>query len=277
MPRNEQIYGGPASPDQVEVTGFSSIRTLSMSVDMISVNQTDIYPAGCTASSQHVAVADALATTGMLWAVAMANTSTKGHGSPLEELDVVHSITAGYYQPYTSVKCDQDLIEGPNDTDPVAFPAYTGIGAQMVNAFLANSPNFLDDQIFPNLTKSDIWDTHEPSSDYRLRWVELPSNGTAIGAITLRPRSPQNTTQELLMCNIGAGWGLSTVKTSTANGAARPTLSQADITTVINTINNDGGGAISSDLAYSTTQLKVTLGERLFLCSYFPRASCHGD
>ena len=53
------------------------------------------------ATTQQAAVADALSTTGVMWQLALQNMTSKGHGSVLDQLDAVHSIFTGYYQPYT--------------------------------------------------------------------------------------------------------------------------------------------------------------------------------
>ena len=209
----------------------------------VQVSAQDSVLGGCSATTQQVAVADALTTTGNTWNVAMTNTSTNGHGSVILELDAVHGITAGYYQPYTNVICDYDTTRGPIDTDPVNFPAYSGPGVQMNNAIKANSSyNSGDRLILSNLTKSDIWNTSGPAGDYRLRWVELPFNDTAIGAIVLRPRSAENLTQELFVCSVGAGWGLSTMNVSTILGNTSPVLSQVNAQALRNIYSTNGGG-----------------------------------
>lgn len=238
MPRSEQSYFGPSNPGEVEVTGRSSLRQLSTRVEAVSNGSAYVFGT-VIGASQHVAVADALTTTGTLWGAAMSNTSTKGHGLVLNQIDAVHSITAGYWQPYTSVSCEDDIIRGPADIDPVAFPAYSGFCDQVEDAIRANSSALPEHPLnFPNLTKSDILNTPGSVGEYRLRWVELSFNGTAIGAIILKPRSPLNSTQELLTCSIGAGWGLSTMNTSTSDGGAAPVLSEIDINALTNVWSN---------------------------------------
>ena len=120
--RNDQISYGAPIPAAVEITGRSSLRQLSSTKSTIGLND-DVVPifSSNIATSQQVAVADALTTTGLLWGIAMNNTSTKGHGSILNQLDAVHIITSGYYQPYASVVSHYDTIHGPSDTDPVVF------------------------------------------------------------------------------------------------------------------------------------------------------------
>lgn len=164
----------------------------------------------------------------------MSNTSTKGYGFVLSQLDAVHSITTGYYQPHSSVYCEYDVIRGENDTDPVAFPPPPGSEVQILNTAEFNTsilPGYAF--VFPNITRSQILETPGRRGEIRLSWVKLPQdpfNGTAIGAIVLLPQpSSTNTTQEMLICNIGAGWGLSTVNTSTVGGGATTVHSEIDI------------------------------------------------
>ena len=218
----------------MEVTGKSSLRRLLSGEPVIGEvidGHPKIYLSPNVASSQQAAVADALTSMGILWNLAMYNTTAKGHGRVLDHLDAVHTIDAGYYQPYTSVVCKHDSIDGANDTDPIAFPAYSGVGAQTEGL---NSTHLDDRLLFHNITKGDAFNTTGSLAEYRLRWVELPFNGTAIGAMILKPRSPQNATQDLLMCSIGAGWGLSLMNTSTSTQSAEPVLSQVDTKTLIN-------------------------------------------
>lgn len=109
IPKSEQSYDGPITPSAVEVTGRSSLRQLTFATEFAGTGADWVFGAAI-ASTQQVAVADALTTTGILWSTAMTNTSTNGHGSILSQLDAIHSIAAGYYQPYTSVVCEYDVI-----------------------------------------------------------------------------------------------------------------------------------------------------------------------
>ncbi|KAM0802349.1 hypothetical protein BDR22DRAFT_844157 [Usnea florida] len=97
---------------------------------------------------------------------------------------------------------------------------------QLIQEWIANSTR----------TKADIFNTPGPLSEYRLSWVDLPFEGIAVGAVILMPRFPQNTTQAILTCSIGAGWGLSTMNyTSSINEATTQVLSQVDIKAATNT------------------------------------------
>ena len=234
-------YEVTPSPASIQVTGTSSLRQIRIN------NESPDYgpgydPVTAVATTQQAAVADALTTTGILWEVALLNVSTKGHGSVLDQLDAVHSITTGYQQPYTLASCEHDTIFGHEDLNPVAFPPPPGSAPQMLNVGDFNDSilfNPDDDSgspshafIFAGITRPQILDTPGFLGDYRLKWVELPANpfnGTAIGAVVLLPRGAENTTQEVLMCNLGAGWGTSKMNTSTFSGESQTVLSEVSL------------------------------------------------
>lgn len=230
LPLNYQsTYGTAPSPWGLQVLGANSLRQLLIT-DQPTINGLGYDPITAVATIQQAAVADALSTTGALWNLARQNLTTKGHGSVLDQLDAVHSITTGYYQPYTSASCAHDTFHGYEDKMPVAFPPPPGSTKQMLN-----TSNFNDSIlsvhafVYPDITRSQILDTPGSPSDYRLKWIELPQNpfnGTAIGAAVLLPRASENTTQEVLMCNVGAGWGISKLNTSTFGGGSTTVLSE---------------------------------------------------
>ena len=99
------------------------------------------------------------------------------------------------------------------------------------NDSVLSTPGF----VYPRITRSQSLDTPGSSNDYRLRWIELPQepfNGTAIGAVVLLPRADENTTQEVLVCNLGAGWGMSNMNMSTYDGGSHTTVSEVDLSSV---------------------------------------------
>ena len=260
-----------ASPNSVEIAGRSSLRQLSMRITRVFEvvdGHTSLLWSSEIASSQQAAVADALTTTGFLWDVAMVNTSSKGHGSILSQLDATHTIAAGYYQPYTSVVCRYDVIDGPSDIDPMEFPAYPGMDVQlwtnMINGQLSRAQTNLT---LPNLTKADILKTPGSLGEYRLSWIDVPFEGIAIGAVILMPRSSQNTTQDILTCSIGAGWGLSTMnQTSSINRDTSSVSSEVDINAATNASQNLGIGK-GPYTPGSSSEEKVTRGRTL---QYYP-------
>lgn len=235
-------YAQLPSPVAIQVTGANSIRQL-MIIDQASVNSGSGYDARiAVATTQQSAVADALSTTSVLWSTALENVTTKGHGSVLDQLDAVHSIDTGYYQPYTAASCELDVIDGPEDTNPVAFPTPPEATLKMLNTSAFNDSILPGHAfIYSKITRPQILNTPGSPSDYRLRWIALPEplfNGTAIGAAVLLPRASNNKTQEVLMCSLGAGWGTSKLNTSSFAGGARGVSSEVSV--FVNTRMIDG-------------------------------------
>lgn len=228
-------YLATPAPAYVQSIGANSLRQLRISFQP-SLNTGPGYDYDnitTISTTPQAAVADALSTTGALWNLALNNVTTKGHGSVLEEFDAVHSINTGYYQPYTIASCVHDNFNGSVDENPVAFPPSLGSTPQMLNASAFNNSILpIHAFIYPGITRSQIQDTPGLLGDYRLRWIELPEdpfNGTAIGAVVLLPRAPDNTTQEVLMCNLGAGWGASKLNMSTFGGGSQTVNSEINL------------------------------------------------
>ena len=214
------LTGFAYNPAWVELTGQSSQRRLSIVADYDEVSD---IPGQVVATTQQSVVADTLAETGNLWTYLVSNVSTSGHGSVLQRQDAVHAISSGYYQPYTSALCATDIVHGPHDESAVAFPAPPGVQADLMlgqseyNDSILGVPSFL----YAGLTRDQILSTPGSIEESRLKWVELPQdpfNGSAIGAVILLPRSDSNSTQELIVCTLGAGWGSSFLNTSTFDG-----------------------------------------------------------
>lgn len=231
VPNEYQIYSVPESPSGVQVTGRQSIRQLAIRDFHYAPGYAASYEQRVAfGSSQHAAVADALSSTSTLWSTALNNVTTSGHGSVLDQFDAIHSITTDYYQPYTLVFCGHDTIQGQRDERPVIFPVLPGSDAQMLNKVeFENTTISVYCFNFSGISRSQLLDTPGPLSENRLKWVELPQdpfNGTAMGAVILLPRSSNNDTQEILVCNIGAGWGASWLNTSSFGGSAGPVQSK---------------------------------------------------
>ena len=220
-PRLEKGFGYP-SPDQIQVTGKGSLRQLIIERELwrpFTNSDSDVT----VATTQQAAVADALIATGTSWSFEMASVSTGGHGVPFERLDAVHHINTDYYQPYTIGSCANDTIQGFEDERPLTFPIPPAIipedlPLQHVDNSSLSFPGFT----FDNLTRSQILKTEGPTWENRLRWVELPQdpfNGSAIGAVVLLPlqdpKPSESQDQDILLCVLGAGWGPSTLNTST--------------------------------------------------------------
>ena len=251
-------YSFTPSPAFIQTTGANSLRQLRISnQEPINIG-TGAGAVTAVATTQQVAVADALSTTGVMWQLALQNMTSKGHGSILDQLDAVHSILTGYYQPYTIGTCQPDTFYGHEDQDPVAFPLPPGTLIQMLNTSTLNdsvlsSPGF----IYPGITRAQLWDTPGSSNDFRLRWIELPQdpfNGTAIGAVVLLPRADENATQEVLMCNLGAGWGKSNMNMSTYDGGSQAVFSEVEPSPVPGSETTDGTSRPASARFTSLTE-----------------------
>ena len=213
---------------EIELYGKSSQRQLYCGED----DEYDRHIAPLLATTQHVAVADALTTTGALWFLGLDNiTATSGHGSPLsDQSDAIHTLSGESYQPFSAVICASDIIRDKSDTRPVAFPLlYTFNDPSTTNANILSSDNFSVPAIlYPGISRAEIVSTAGSLSQYRLRWVELPQdlfNGSSIGAVILLPQSSSTSSsltslpQDMLLCNLGAGWGTTTSQMHTSNGA----------------------------------------------------------
>lgn len=232
------------TPGSIEVTGENSLRRLHIFSEFDTFEVPGYDPETIIATTQQAAVADALSAAGAIWSWALSNVTTKGHGHPEDQLDAVHSITQGYYQPYTLVSCQPDVIEGLDDQRPVGFPIPPGSPPSMLNgsafddSILPGYPTSAWNQsltpsnsfVFSGITRSEILGMPGPPNENRLRWVELPNNpfnGSAIGAIVLLPNTQENATQQMIVCNLGAGWGTSSLNTSTFSGA--PQIVQSEV------------------------------------------------
>ncbi|KAL8650851.1 MAG: hypothetical protein Q9226_004973, partial [Calogaya cf. arnoldii] len=216
------------SPYSVQLTGQGSLRQLIIQHHIYD-NETAPYDRGAAqATTQHSAIADALSATSSLWDIALQNSD-----SPFfDQRDAVQSIVADSYQPYTLASCGADVIEGNTDDRPVAFPIPPGSPLDMLQEADIRTdtalPMFAIE--YPALTRSDILNTPGPKSDYRIKWVELPENpfnGSSVGAVILQPTT--NDTQGILLCNIAAGWGSTSMNMSSSPAASGTGLASSSI------------------------------------------------
>ena len=233
-------------PSSVEVTGQNSLRRLSIAPFTSLKSYPCIDPETIVTTTQQAAVADGLTATGTSWYWATENFTTKGHGNAQDQLDAVHSIIQDYYQPFTVVSCQPDVIYGPDDQRPVGFPLPPATPPSMLNVSLYNdsillgyptspwnhslSPGYAF--VYPGITRSEILDTPGSPEENRLRWVELPKdpfNDTAVGAIAFLPRDEKDLALQMIVCNLGAGWGNSTLNVSTFGGAPQTVLNRIEV------------------------------------------------
>ncbi|KAI4115064.1 MAG: hypothetical protein LQ345_004271, partial [Seirophora villosa] len=216
-----------ASHSTVEFTGKSSLRRLYNSRDDSFLDDGRVP---VLATTQHAAIADALTTAAQLWFLSLQNiTAVAGHGSPLsDQLDAIHTIKSGYYQPYSTVDCIVDTIQNASDSSTISLPWLP----------MANDPSLVNSNLtwqsirfrgprsdraiaLPNFPKSELLNTPGPASEYRLRWLDLPAsefNGSSLGLVILWPRSDGQVWQNISVCSISAAWGDTLLQYRTHDG-----------------------------------------------------------
>ena len=182
--------------------------------------------ASTISTTQHSVIADSLVNTGSIWDVAIGNASSSDwHGaSPSNQQNVVHQISTDYFQPYSQVWCILDGVQGLDDQRPVAFP----LSFESNPNFNVSTSGFpvLD---HPSLVRASLFDLLGSEANYVLKWVDLPKklfNGTSIGAIVVLPPDSTNPTERtMVVCNLSAGWGSSSMNVSSFGASISPTSS----------------------------------------------------
>ena len=124
--------------------------------------------------------------------------------------DVMHRVSEGYYQPYTTATCFSDTIDGTNIRNPIQFPrlAETDSVSDQDNEMLT----------LPNITKGQVLETPGNFSEFRFKWLELPFDlfkDRPSGVILLHPMR-STSYLNITTCTLGAGWGTSTAIMSEA-------------------------------------------------------------
>lgn len=233
MPVEYQIiYGESLNPLITEVSGKSSQRQQYQDI-LIDDDLSLVVPSIST--TQQSAVADALTTTSSDWYLALYNVTAKGgHGSPLsDQSNSIHTLTGDNYQPFSLGVCRPDSIRGDNDTRPLALPLLPRANdPATANANITLESGNIDPAIIlPGVSRAEIIINPGNTSQYQLRWVELPQpefNGSSIGAIVMLPRSESDMTpaQNLSLCNLAAGWGTTSLQVQQFAGGVSSVSSQ---------------------------------------------------
>ena len=187
-------------------------------------------PRPLVATTQQAVVADALTNTGALWFLSLTNvTAIKGHGRPLsDQSNAYHTIENDYQQPYSTVVCIPDSISPRPDSVPISFPrlpnanpAFLSTGNVTYKGCLPGTQITTKTLAHPSLTREGVYNLPYSTTDFVLEWVDLDSdkfNGSSIGAVVLLPRGEQNATQDIILCNLSAGWGTSSLSMQTEGG-----------------------------------------------------------
>ena len=228
----QRTYRKSLDPLTSELSGKSSKRQLYQGA---SVDAETSVATPYISTTQQVAVADALTTTSSYWFLALENVTARGgHGSSLsEQSDSIHTLTGDNYQPFSLGACLPDSIRSDIDTRPLALPLLQEANDPAianVNMTL-QSGQVRKAIVLPGLSRADIMSNPGNSSQYRLQWVDLPQpqfNGSSIGAIIMLPRPVSNLTapQDIILCNLAAGWGTTTLQMQQFDGGFGSVSSQ---------------------------------------------------
>ena len=179
------------------------------------------------ASVQHGAISDAVANTAALWFESLTNvTASPGHGAPLsDQSDATHTVTSNYSQPYSTVVCMSVNIHDISTSEPLTFPVLPNANSlKLTNGNLTfsscSSPVTCQTIAHPSISWHNVLEYPGRANEYSMRWMELPRDhfeGSSIGAVIYTPRKESNKTQDFLVCNISAAWGMSKLSIQTVN------------------------------------------------------------
>ena len=205
------------------------------------------FQAGSISTTQQAVIADALGVTARLWGQSIGYAHPGGsHGSiPFDHQIAAHSISNGYFQPYSVATCLRDTVLGADDQRPISFPITAGTDYGIapdyldhVNSSVSRELNYYGESKivqtpaieYPRIIRSQLFELPGSSSSTRIKWVELPPNlfsGSSIGAVILRPLRPstprdptsKDSISDILVCNVAAGWGSSVLNATTFAGS----------------------------------------------------------
>ena len=226
-------------PDAIEFTGKSALRRCQ-SAQLGTFNPLD--PNGTNlisieaASIQHAAVADTLVMAASAWEVAIGDAlPAHGHGAPpSDEQTAAHTVVTDYYQPYAVSLCVRDMIEGRDDPRSVQFP----FSSAMYDAIPDNLKNSTSAILgvpvieYSPLKRAQLLNYSGSESSYRAKWIDFPDSllsAPALGAVILLPDGYTSvlngSVQDYVVCTLQAGWGSSSINTTTVRAAATATSS----------------------------------------------------
>ena len=228
-------YGETETPFGIEMPDTGSTRRLTIKEDQSYIG---FGPRPLVATTQQAVVADALTNTGALWFLSLTNvTAIKGHGRPLsDQSDAYHTIENDYQQPYGTIVCIPDSISSRPDSVPISFPrlpnanpAFLSTGNVTYKGCLPGTQITAETLAHSSLTRDQIYNLPSSPTDFAIEWVDLDSdrfNGSSVGAVVLAPRSAPNATQDVILCNLSAGWGTSSLSMQTEQGGTDTVKSQ---------------------------------------------------
>ena len=228
LPSSEKAkFAATIAPDEIQIADKSSLRRLTVIEDETFLGS---GPRPMTATTQHAVIADALTMTGSLWFLSLTNvTASKGHGKPLsDQTDAFHTITNDYKQPYGSVVCIPDSVSEAPDQAPIAFPilpvansAALSNGNNTYEGCLPGTHKTAQTINHPSITREQVYNLPHSTTNFVLEWIDLDFpefEGSSVGAVVVLPRTAANTTQEVMLCNLSAGWGTAALSIQTVDG-----------------------------------------------------------
>ena len=226
----QEIYEDAFSLPYIVLSGKESQRKMYVAES----SSVDPREAPHYSTTQMVATADALYTTGALWFQSLRNVTPKsGHGSPLSvQSDSIHTLSGDSFQGFTLCLCMSEAIQTTPDTDLIAFPFLSGVNnpaTPTVNKTSADNYTF-SAIIHPSLSRTDLFANASHPFEYQLQWIDLPQplfNGSSIGAIKLPPQaiSDKDGPHNLTLCNFAAGWGTTTLQTDQSDAGGDNSVS----------------------------------------------------
>lgn len=241
-----------SGPRHSQLSGKNSHRQFAAVRKWFSSDE-DINPiimTGRASTTQQAAISDALEVTAKLWENAISSADSRGgHGSiPFDHQIAAHSISDDYFQPYTIATCIIDTILGSDDQRPLAIPITAGInyGADQSSlSYLGFANSSLPKELghstlieapaieYPSIVRAGLHQLPGPKSNTRVEWFELPRNlfaNSSIGVVILLPSNlpvskRSESTTNMLVCNVAAGWGNSVLNATTFRGSMSATSS----------------------------------------------------
>lgn len=228
-----KLYHAMCLPYATQLTGRNSIRQFITGIGRDF--RLGAIPKVAVSTTQQSVIADALTNTAILWDIGLVNaTSSAAHGSPFsDQRAATHTVKSNYYQPYAAASCSGRMKLNMTEGSPLIFPvsAWQGYQAPGNTTVPTDDGNTLqaNGTEYYGMSPTQILDIPRSSHrHYRLKWVEFQEdlfNSTTIGAIVLLPRKTAESPQFLYTCTMAAGWGNSSLSTS-SGFSVEPVLSQ---------------------------------------------------
>ena len=137
--------------------------------------------------------------------------------------------------------CGLDTIRGISDNTPLLFPYpdLDPVPENVTEHTLSDGSSKILAVGYPSIRKAQLLDLEGSPSRYRFKWLDIPatftnSNTTSAGLVVLRPQRkttpfPDNTEHDIIACRIDAGWGRSSMNTSTIRESSTTVSSLPDL------------------------------------------------